>query len=70
MNARTPQLRQVQRTTHRNDLFALRSRMPVRPLPGERNFTGVPPVSAHGDLDVVIKAKDGHGTRRKRSFAS
>ena len=45
VNARTPQLRQVQRTTHRSELFAIRSRMPVRPLPGERNFTGVPPVT-------------------------
>ncbi len=45
VNARTPQLRQVQRTTHRAELFAIRSRMPVRPLPGERNFTGVPPVA-------------------------
>src|SRR2546423_5030720 len=30
VNARTPQLRQVQRTTHRAELFAIRSRMPVR----------------------------------------
>ena len=44
VNAATPQLRQVQRVTHRAELFAIRSRMPVRPLPGERNFTGVPPV--------------------------
>src|SRR5206468_7686955 len=45
VNARTPQLRQVQRSTHRSELFAIRSRMPVRPLPGERNFTGVPPIA-------------------------
>lgn len=45
VNARTPQLRQVQRSTHRAELFAIRGRMPVRPLPGERNFTGVPPVT-------------------------
>jgi subtilisin family serine protease len=43
VNAATPQLRQVQRMTHRTDLFAARRLMPVRPLPGERNFTGVPP---------------------------
>ena len=45
VNARTPQMRQVQRTTHRSELFSIRNRIPVRPLPGERNFTGVPPVA-------------------------
>jgi len=44
VNAATPRDRQIQRTTHRTDLFAARSRIPVRPLPGERNFTGVPPI--------------------------
>lgn len=43
VNAATPQLRQVQRVTHRNDILAARARLPVRPYPGERNFTGVPP---------------------------
>jgi hypothetical protein len=43
VNAATPQLRQVQRVTHRTELFAARRLLPVRPLPGERNFTGVPP---------------------------
>jgi Subtilase family len=28
---------------HRSELMALRSRLPFRPLPGERGFTGVPP---------------------------
>lgn len=45
VNAATPQLRQVQRFTHRGEMLAVRARMPVFPLPGERNFTGVPPVS-------------------------
>lgn len=45
VNARTPQLRQVQRFTHRNEILALRARIPTYPLPGERNFTGIPPVS-------------------------
>jgi Subtilase family len=45
VNARTPQLRQVQRFTHRNEMLAVRARIPVYPLPGERNFTGVPPVT-------------------------
>ena len=45
VNAATPQMRQFQRTTHRTDLFAMRRMMPVRPLPGERGFTGVPPVT-------------------------
>lgn len=44
VNAATPQLRQIQRVTHRTELFAARRLMPVLPLPGERNFTGVPPV--------------------------
>jgi subtilisin family serine protease len=43
VNAPTPQLRQVQRVSHRNDILAARARLPVRPFPGERNFTGVPP---------------------------
>jgi hypothetical protein len=45
VNARTPQLRQVQRFSHRNEMLAVRARIPVYPLPGERNFTGVPPVT-------------------------
>lgn len=43
VNGRTPQLRQSQRFNHRNDILAARSRLPARPYPGERNFTGVPP---------------------------
>jgi subtilisin family serine protease len=43
VNAATPQLRQVQRASHRNDILAARSRLPARPYPGERDFTGVPP---------------------------
>jgi len=45
VNAATPQMRQVQRFTHRSEMLAVRNRMPVFPLPGERNFTGVPPVT-------------------------
>jgi subtilisin family serine protease len=45
VNAATPQLRQVQRVTHRTELFAARRLLPTRPLPGERNFTGVPPAN-------------------------
>ena len=45
VNGATPQLRQVQRFSHRSEIFAVRARMPVYPLPGERNFTGVPPPS-------------------------
>jgi hypothetical protein len=44
VNGLTPQLRQVQRFTLRNEIFALRARMPRIALPGERDFTGVPPV--------------------------
>lgn len=43
VNAATPQMRQVQRFSHRAEMVAVRARMPVYPLPGERNFTGVPP---------------------------
>src|SRR3954452_5577344 len=45
VNGATPQMRQVQRFSHRNEMFAVRARMAVFPLPGERNFTGVPPVT-------------------------
>ena len=45
VNAATPQLRQVQRFSHRGEMLAIRARMPRYPLPGERNFTGIPPVS-------------------------
>ncbi len=31
-------------------------------------LTGVPPVSAHGEYDVVIKAKDGHGNQAEAQF--
>ena len=43
-NAATPVQRLQLRTDHRRDLFAARARLPVRPLPGQRGFTGVPPV--------------------------
>jgi hypothetical protein len=45
VNARTPQLRQVQRFTHRTEMFQIRARVPRYPLPYERDFTGIPPVS-------------------------
>jgi hypothetical protein len=37
VNAATPQMRQVQRVTHRSEMFAWRNRMPRYPLPGDRN---------------------------------
>jgi subtilisin family serine protease len=45
VNGATPQMRQGQRFSHQREMFAVRARMPVYPLPGERNFTGIPPVS-------------------------
>src|ERR1700752_2044987 len=45
VNAATPQMRQTQRFTHRSDMLAFRARLPPFPLPGERNFTGSPPVA-------------------------
>src|SRR6201988_750648 len=45
VNAATPQTRQTQRFTHRSDMLAFRARLPTFPLPGERNFTGIPPVA-------------------------
>ena len=45
VNAATPQMRQTQRFTHRSDMLAFRARLPTFPLPGERNFTGIPPVA-------------------------
>jgi len=44
VNAATPQLRQLQRLTLRTEMLAVRGRLPTFPLPGERNFTGIPPV--------------------------
>ena len=45
VNAATPQMRQTQRFTHRSDMLSFRARLPTFPLPGERNFTGIPPVA-------------------------
>jgi len=45
VNAGTPQMRQVQRFTHRSDMLAFRARLPTYPLPGERNFSGIPPLT-------------------------
>src|SRR5256885_6780773 len=45
VNGATPQMRQAQRFTHRSEMLALRARLPTYPLPGERNFTGIPPVT-------------------------
>src|SRR3954454_25386807 len=45
VNAATPQMRQVQRFTHRSEMLAFRARLPTYPLPGERNFTGIPPIT-------------------------
>jgi hypothetical protein len=45
VNGATTRLRQFQRVTHRSSLLSQRARIPVRPLPGERNFTGIPPVN-------------------------
>jgi hypothetical protein len=54
VNGATPQLRQVQRFSHRSEMFAVRARMPVFPLPGERNFTGVPPVTETRYVDTEM----------------
>jgi hypothetical protein len=45
VNAGTPQMRQAQRFTHRSEMLAFRARLPTYPLPGERNFSGIPPVA-------------------------
>ena len=42
VSAATPALRQIQRLNLRSAIQATRQRLPVHPLPGERNFTGVP----------------------------
>jgi hypothetical protein len=54
VNGATPQLRQVQRFSHRSEMFSVRARMPVFPLPGERNFTGVPPVTETRYVDTEM----------------
>ena len=53
VNGATPQVRQTQRFSHRNEMFALRARLPIFPLPGERNFTGVPPVTETRFVELV-----------------
>ena len=40
---RTPAQQRQFETAHRQALLTQRNRLPVRPLPGERGFTGVPP---------------------------
>ncbi|MEJ0077822.1 MAG: S8 family serine peptidase [Alphaproteobacteria bacterium] len=45
VNAGTPQMRQAQRFTHRSEMLSFRARLPTYPLPGERNFSGIPPVA-------------------------
>jgi subtilisin family serine protease len=35
--------REAQRLQHRSQILSVQRRLPYRPLPGERNFTGVPP---------------------------
>ena len=54
VNGPTPQLRQVQRFSHRTEMFAVRARIPMFPLPGERNFTGVPPVAETRYVDTEM----------------
>ncbi|HKS61172.1 MAG TPA: S8 family serine peptidase, partial [Xanthobacteraceae bacterium] len=54
VNGGTPQLRQVQRFSHHSEMLAVRARMPVFPLPGERNFTGVPPVTETRYVDTEM----------------
>jgi subtilisin family serine protease len=61
VNAATPQLRQVQRATHRNDILAARARLPARPYPGERNFTGVPPSGETRFLTTEVMFNAGPG---------
>jgi subtilisin family serine protease len=43
VNGKTPRVRQAQRARHHDRLLENRARLPVRPYPGERGFTGVPP---------------------------
>jgi subtilisin family serine protease len=59
VNARTPQLRQVQRFGIRNEIFAMRARMPRIILPGERDFTGIPPVQETRYVDTEMVCQFG-----------
>jgi hypothetical protein len=45
MRAATPLQRLQLRADHRRELLAVRRLLPLRPLPGERGFTAVPPVN-------------------------
>ena len=66
VNGANPQMRQVQRFSHQREMFAVRARMPVFPLPGERNFTGIPPVSKSRYLNTEMVCQWGPEVTQQR----
>ncbi len=66
VNGANPQMRQVQRFSHQREMFAVRARMPVFPLPGERNFTGIPPVSETRFLNTEMVCQWGPEVTQQR----
>ena len=66
VNGANPQMRQVQRFSHQREMFAVRARMPVFPLPGERNFTGIPPVSESRYLNTEMVCQWGPEVTQQR----
>jgi drug/metabolite transporter (DMT)-like permease len=50
---RTPVERQRLVIAHRTEVFTTRLRLPAHPLPGQRGFTGVPPVGVAASTMVV-----------------
>jgi hypothetical protein len=65
VNGATAGERQTQRVRHRGDLQAARARLPRRPLPGERNFTGVPPAGETRFVSTEMVFQVGPGVSRQ-----
>jgi subtilisin family serine protease len=65
VNGATAGERQTQRVRHRSDLQAARARLPRRPLPGERNFTGVPPAGETRFVSTEMVFQVGPGVSRQ-----
>ena len=54
VNGATSQMRQTQRFTHRSEMLGIRARLPTYPLPGERNFSGIPPIAENRFINTEM----------------
>jgi subtilisin family serine protease len=69
-NARTPADFRRFEATHRQALFAQRALLPVRPLPFERGFSGVPPVDERRFVSNEMVFQAGAGIPQDRVDAA